>query len=86
VWASQPSAVLYRPDTTPATAPSASQTTGAPLIPGTSASAVIRPSGTVSSRVVQPAHSPGAFRKRYVWSWSCGSACPITVTGARRVI
>ena len=66
VPASHPSALLYRPDTTPATAPSLSRITGAPLIPGTTALEVIRPSGTASSRVVPPAHSPGAFRNRYV--------------------
>ena len=57
--------LLYRPDTTPATAPSLSQITGAPLIPGTTAPEISRPSGTASSRVVHPAHSPGAFKNRY---------------------
>ena len=64
VPAIHPSALLYRPDTTPATAPSLSQITGAPLIPRTTALEVIQPSGT-SSRVVPPAHSPGAGRNRY---------------------
>ena len=59
---SQPSAVLYRPDTTPATAPSLARITGAPLIPGITSLDVIRPSGTASSLVVPPAHSPGASK------------------------
>jgi hypothetical protein len=65
VPASHPSVLLYRPDTTPAGAPSSSRITGALLIPGTTALAVIRPSGTASSRVVHPAHSPVAFKNRY---------------------
>ena len=61
VPASHPSALLYRPDTTPATAPSLSRITGAPLIPGTTALAVIRPAAPrhpgSSARPTRPTRS-----------------------------
>jgi hypothetical protein len=66
VWASQPSALLYRPETTPATAPSLSRITGAPLIPGISASAVIRPVGTAFSHIAGPVHRPIVVSDRAV--------------------
>ena len=87
VPASHPSALLYRPDTTPATAPSLSRITGAPLIPGTTALAVIRPSGTASSHIVRPVHWPDRGQEPV----RCGrdraiTQCPVTVTGVRGAI
>ena len=74
VPASHPSALLYRPDTTPATAPSLSRITGAPLIPGTTASGghpaqrhrVITggTSGPLTRRVQEPVVVTGVINHR----------------------
>jgi hypothetical protein len=86
VPARHPSVLLYRPDTTPATAPSPSRITGAPLIPGSSASAVIRPTGTAPSHIAGPVHWPIVVRDRAVRPGSAITQCPVTVTPARAAI
>jgi hypothetical protein len=43
---SHPSALLYRPDTTPTTTSSEQRRTGAPLIPGSTDADDSRPNGT----------------------------------------
>jgi len=71
--------------TTPVTAPSLSRITGAPLIPGTTSLAVIRPTDIESSHAARPAHCPIAVRDRIVRWGSLITLCPVTVTVVRGV-